>query len=122
MLASNKNIAHVIITTILLLVVTPTIHANENAEHLFEQKKYTQAAEIFQDEYKKGVAYYRAENYQKAIESFKKVTRDKAELSNSTTQTKLMPLQHKTLISAQYNIGNSYFKLKQYQKAIENTT
>jgi len=67
----------------------------------FAQQDYASAAVQFQDNYRKGVAYYRAGQYPLAINAFEQVTR-KAVLGD-----------------AQYNLGNTYFQLQAYEAAIE---
>ena len=75
-------------------------NTEQQAEKHFEQEQYSDAAQLFNDAYKRGVALYKAEQYVAATEAFTKVTRPEVTLD------------------AQYNLGNAYFQQKEYEKAI----
>jgi len=71
--------------------------SDQQASESFQQGKHLKAAEKFEDPLWKGSAYYKAGEYQQAIEAFKQ--------ENST--------------EAKYNLGNSYAKLQQFEQAIK---
>lgn len=64
----------------------------------FEKGAYAEAAEALHDPYRRGIAYYRAGEYGKALEMFKEVKERGQE--------------------AVFNSGNSYFQMKDYAKAV----
>ncbi len=74
---------------------------DKTALEAFKQKKYRQAAKTFTDPYRKGVAWYRAKDYQKAEQAFKAVQRQEMKLK------------------ALYNLGNTQMQTGQYTKAQE---
>lgn len=73
----------------------------QQAKSTFEIGDYEEAAEQFDDAYRKGVAQYRAEKYDDAAESFAAVERPDV------------------AAAGRYNLGNSHFKLGQYDEAIK---
>lgn len=73
----------------------------QQAKKSFQAGDYDAAAEDFDDSYRRGVSLYRAEKYDEAARSFSEANRE-------------------SIASAgRYNLGNSHFKLGQYDKAIE---
>ncbi|MGD8312406.1 MAG: tetratricopeptide repeat protein, partial [Gammaproteobacteria bacterium] len=91
----------------LLLGLTATADAGwfktpeQEAVEKFEQGEYREAAEDFSDEYRRGVALYRAGKYTEAGDAFQNVTREEVKAD------------------ALYNLGNSRFKRSDYEGAIE---
>ena len=73
--------------------------AQEAGEH-FKRDDFDTAAALFRDDYRRGVALYRAERYPEAAEAFETVTRPAVALD------------------AQYNLGNARFKMADYQAAV----
>ena len=73
--------------------------AQEAGEH-FKRDDFDTAAALFRDDYRRGVALYRAERYPEAAEAFEAVTRPAIALD------------------AQYNLGNARFKMADYQAAV----
>ncbi len=71
--------------------------ADQQGRYYFEQADFEQAAERFADPFWKGSAYYRAGNYDQAVNWF--VRSDSA--------------------AAYYNMGNSYAMLGSYEQALE---
>ncbi|MCK5877692.1 MAG: tetratricopeptide repeat protein, partial [Candidatus Marithrix sp.] len=93
---------------ILLLSISSIAHANswlqnseQQGEAEFNQENYSQAVELFDDPYKRGVALYKDGQYVAAAEAFNNVERSEVSLD------------------AQYNLANSYFQQKEYEKAIK---
>jgi Ca-activated chloride channel family protein len=70
---------------------------DQQARYAFEQKRFNQAADRFEDPMWKGIAAYRAGRYQEAAEVFARV-----------------PTAHGFL-----NAGNSYIKAREYQLAVD---
>ncbi len=77
----------------------------QSAEHqgrwAFAQQNYPQAANQFQDPYRRGVALYRASRFADAAVAFKQ------------------PQRAEVHADALYNLGNAYFQMAQYPQAIE---
>ncbi|SIO96860.1 VWA domain-containing protein [Vibrio spartinae] len=78
---------------------SPWLNHNQQAKHLFDAQDYQHSAEQFSDPDWKAAAYYRAKDYQQAIEA----------LSSIQSPT---PRQ-------QYNLANAYAKHGDLQKAID---
>lgn len=76
-------------------------NSEQQAATAFEQERYSEAAELFTDSYRKGVALYREGLFAEAADAFAHVDRPKVKMS------------------ALYNLGNAYFQQKEYEKAIE---
>jgi len=74
---------------------------DQQAFSAFQQQRYDEAAQLFQDSYQQGVALYRAGKYTEAERAFAQVTRPEKQAD------------------AQYNLGNAYFQQKQYDKAVQ---
>lgn len=93
----------------MLLVCLPNVafawtwfqNTEQQAKTAFEQEQYNEAAKLFNDPYKRGVALYREGQYAAAAEAFDKVTNPKSKLK------------------AQYNLGNAHFQQNDYEKAIK---
>ena len=96
---------HIWIYTI-LICFTPSVFAawfqnqEQQAEQAFQQQEYEQAAELFNDAYRRGVALYKNERYAEAAQAFKQVERDNVKAD------------------ALYNLGNAHFQQQQYDQAI----
>ncbi|MGD8618873.1 MAG: tetratricopeptide repeat protein, partial [Gammaproteobacteria bacterium] len=76
-------------------------NTEQDAAHLFREGDYDAAAETFTDNYKRGVALYRAGRYTDAGEAFSSVERKEVKAD------------------ALYNLGNTRYKLKDYEGAVE---
>jgi len=76
-------------------------NAEQDAAHLYREGDYDAAAETFTDNYKRGVALYRAGRYTDAGEAFSSVERKEVKAD------------------ALYNLGNTRYKLKDYEGAVE---
>lgn len=74
---------------------------NQRAKEDYDNKKYKEAADKFIDNYKKGVAQYRAGEFDKAAQSFQNVQ------DNDIQQ------------EAEYNLGNSLFNQNKFTEAVE---
>lgn len=72
----------------------------QEAARSFSHKHYEQAAARFSDPYRKGVAYYRAGDFNAAAASFEKVSRSEV------------------MLDARYNLGNARFQLGDLMGAI----
>ena len=68
---------------------------------LFQQGRYRAAARHFQDPYRKGVALYRAGEFAAAAAAF------------------AAPQRQAVALDARYNLGNAWFRLGEYRKAID---
>ncbi|EIJ42936.1 tetratricopeptide repeat protein [Beggiatoa alba B18LD] len=75
-------------------------NADQQAQQAFIAGDYARAAQLFTDDYNRGVAFYRAGDYDNAIKAFASVTH--------TEQ----------IVSAEYNLGNTYFQRGEYDKAL----
>jgi len=75
--------------------------SEQEARSHFSKLEFPEAANLFEDPYRKGVAQYRAGNYQAAAESFTEVNREDV------------------LEDARYNLGNARFRLGDFEGAIE---
>lgn len=95
--------------SLVLLLFIPNIvfafnwlqNSEQQAATAFEQKKYSEAAELFTDSYRRGVALYREGQFAEAAAAFASVDRPEVKMS------------------ALYNLGNAYFQQKEYEKAIQ---
>ncbi|ALG67284.1 tetratricopeptide repeat protein [Beggiatoa leptomitoformis] len=75
-------------------------NADQQALDAFAQGHYAVAASLFTDPYNQGIALYRAGNFEQAVKAFATVE----------TPTRL--------IDAEYNLGNTYYQLGEYDKAL----
>lgn len=75
-------------------------NADQQAFAAFQQQRYEEAAQLFNDPYQQGVSWYRAGKYADAEKAFAQVT------------------QPEKQADAQYNLGNVYAKQEQYDKAV----
>lgn len=93
----------------------PAAKKNQNGIKAYEQKKYEDALQDFLsakgikpdlDELKNNTAsaLYQLKKYKEALEEFSKINPEKANLSKADFL---------------YNLGNSFFRLNQYNKALE---
>jgi len=73
------------------------LNKQQQARKAYNQKDYETAIEKFDDNYQKGVAQYRAGQYDRAEESF----------TNSTN------------VKGKYNLGNAFFKQRKFDRAID---
>ncbi len=76
-------------------------NTDQEAAHQFKQGEYDAAAETFSDDYNRGVALYRAGRYTDAGEAFSGVEREEVKAD------------------ALYNLGNTRYKLKDFEGAVE---
>lgn len=77
------------------------LNAEEKGKELFYQERYAEAAECFEDPYKKGVACYKNGQFDEAEKMFKECTKKD------------------TACSATYNLGNSLAQQQKYKEAIK---
>lgn len=75
--------------------------SEQEARDFFAAGKYAEAANTFEDHYRRGVAQYRNGDYQSAAQSFGQVKREDVRLD------------------ALYNLGNARFRLGSYENAVE---
>ncbi|MGD8931280.1 MAG: tetratricopeptide repeat protein, partial [Chromatiales bacterium] len=94
--------------TFTLLLLLPGIaqanwfqNTEQQAESAYNRGLYGDAAKLFEDPYRRGVAKYRMGDYAGAEEDFSVVEREEVQLS------------------ARFNLGNARFKQDDYQGAIE---
>lgn len=73
------------------------LRRDQQAQKALEDNDPTKAATLFDDDFRKGTSYYRAKDYDKAIEHLSKVNTS----------------------DGQYNLGNALAQKKQYQEAIQ---
>ena len=73
----------------------------QDAARIFDEGDYLVAAEAFDDEYRRGVALYRAGKYSEASDAFEQVDRSEVK------------------VDALYNLGNSRFMETRYADAIQ---
>ena len=73
----------------------------QQAQTAFQKGQYHEAAQLFHDPYRRGVALYHEGQYAQAAEEFSKSTRPEVQWD------------------ALYNLGNAYFQQGQYDKAME---
>ncbi|MEW8325898.1 MAG: tetratricopeptide repeat protein, partial [Candidatus Thiodiazotropha sp.] len=91
---------------IVLILFPPLLGADwflnqeQRAEEDYNQGHYEEAAKGFEDPYRRGVAHYRTGDYQAASEDFNRVEREEVKQD------------------ALYNLGNSRYKLEDYQGAV----
>jgi len=83
-----------------VMAVTWLQNQEQQGQAAFEQGHYEQAAQLFTDSYRQGIAWYRDKKYAEAAKAFANVTR----------------LEVKT--DALYNLGNAYFQQQAYPQAI----
>ncbi|MBV2138734.1 MAG: tetratricopeptide repeat protein, partial [Candidatus Thiodiazotropha sp. (ex Ctena orbiculata)] len=76
------------------------LNQEQQAEEDYNQGHYEEAAKGFEDPYRRGVARYRTGDYQAASEDFSHVEREEVKQD------------------ALYNLGNSRYKLEDYQGAV----
>ncbi len=69
---------------------------DQQGQRLFKQEKFTAAAEVFQDPMRQGVAWYRAGEFEKAVQAFARVSSPESS----------------------YNQGNAWVFLGKYDRAI----
>ncbi|MCG8037189.1 MAG: tetratricopeptide repeat protein, partial [Candidatus Thiodiazotropha taylori] len=77
------------------------LNKEQQAAENYQQGLYEEAAEGFQDPYRRGVANYRTGDYESAIEEFKQVEREEVKLD------------------AQYNLGNSHYRMEAFEQAVK---
>jgi Ca-activated chloride channel family protein len=93
----------------------PIAKKNQKGMNLYNQKKYDEALQTFlsakgidaeMDQLKNNTAasLYQLKRYKEALDEFSKINPQKTKLSQS---------------SFNYNLGNSYYRLKQFDKALE---
>ncbi|MET0055446.1 MAG: tetratricopeptide repeat protein, partial [Candidatus Thiodiazotropha sp. 6PLUC10] len=92
--------------TILLLQISISqadwfLNHEQQAAENYKQGHYDEAAEGFEDAYRRGVAHYRTGDYESAIKDFKLAERDEVKLD------------------ARYNQGNSHYRLEEYEQAVD---
>ena len=75
-------------------------NSEQEGERLFNRGEFAQAARTFKDDYRRGVALYQNQEYQKAETAFERVEREDVRLD------------------ARYNLGNTRFQLADYEGAI----
>lgn len=73
------------------------LNKQQQAQQAFDQGRYGEAAELFEDPMRKGAALYKAEQYQQALLQF----------------------QQRHSAAAEYNSGNSLYQLQQFAAAVE---
>ncbi len=73
----------------------------QKAQKLFQKGDFKQAAVLFKDPYRQGVALYKAKQYKAAKTKFEQVSRPEV------------------LADALYNLGNTHIQLKEYEQAIK---
>jgi Ca-activated chloride channel family protein len=103
----RRGVLFICLPCSLLLLSTPKAQANiwqdlwetkeQQAQKAFNQQKYQQAAKNFSDPLWQGSAYYKAGEYEKALEAFEK----------------------KDTAQALYNKGNALAKLNKYEEALQ---
>ena len=74
---------------------------DKEARTYFEKGDFETAAETFRDEYRRGVALYRAGRYEEAARAFEAVDRDPVALESL------------------YNLGNARYRLEQFAEAVQ---
>ncbi|MCB1750574.1 MAG: tetratricopeptide repeat protein [Gammaproteobacteria bacterium] len=75
-------------------------NSEQTGKRLFEKGEFSQSAQAFKDEYRRGVAFYRAGEYEAAENQFEKVKRSEVQQD------------------ARFNLGNSRFQQQNYEGAI----
>ena len=75
--------------------------AEQQAADRFDDGDYSEAAEGFSDDYRRGVALYRAGRYTEAGEAFEEVEREEVRAD------------------ALYNLGNTRYKLSDFEGAVD---
>lgn len=92
---------------LILIFIFPSLaHADwfqtpdQQAFQAFQQQRFEDAAQLFNDPYQQGVSWYRAGKYSEAERAFSQVTRPEKQAD------------------AQYNLGNTFYQQKQYDKAV----